>query len=164
MIRLRPYKSCDAEALLGWIPSERRSFGMWCAGHFDYPITIDQLEDYRLKHEPEPSSWCMTAVDDSGEPVGLFLMRLCDFSEGRIHLGFIIVDPAKRGQGLGCEMVGAALRTAVRCRMKNVTLAVAQIRPRIVLLKAGFKDDGILDEKLRIDSEDFDIVRMRAEL
>lgn len=43
MLRLRPYKACDAETIVSWIGDER-AFRQWCAGRFPaYPITAADL-------------------------------------------------------------------------------------------------------------------------
>ena len=42
-MRLRPYKSCDAEKIISWIKDER-IFRYWCADRFEsYPITGNEL-------------------------------------------------------------------------------------------------------------------------
>ena len=43
MLRLRPFKKCDADTIVSWIKNER-IFRFWCADRFEnYPITGDDL-------------------------------------------------------------------------------------------------------------------------
>lgn len=52
----------------------------------------------------------MTATDGDNRPVGHFTMRYLGPETNTVHLGFIILDPALRGQGCGRTMVLQALR------------------------------------------------------
>jgi len=46
MIRLRPYKSCDAETIVSWITDET-ILRKWSADRFDhYPISAEDLNRY----------------------------------------------------------------------------------------------------------------------
>lgn len=43
MLRLRPFKMRDAAYLVNWLKDER-SFKMWSADKFDYPLSVEQLK------------------------------------------------------------------------------------------------------------------------
>lgn len=59
MIRIRPYKSADADVILSWCRDEK-SFYQWSAGVLgDYPITQD---DFSFVEKLMP----FTAFDESG--------------------------------------------------------------------------------------------------
>ena len=46
MLRLRPYKACDAETIVTWIKDEM-TFYKWSAGRLgQYPITADDMNTY----------------------------------------------------------------------------------------------------------------------
>ena len=46
MLRLRPYKSCDAKYIVSWIKDEI-SFRKWCADRYEhYPITGEDMNQY----------------------------------------------------------------------------------------------------------------------
>lgn len=46
MLRLRPYKSCDADTITKWIKSEY-AFRQWSADRYEqYPITPDDMNSY----------------------------------------------------------------------------------------------------------------------
>lgn len=110
MLRLRPYKPCDAETIVSWIKDER-SFRKWCADCMSYPLTAESLKEYYQKEDNNPNYWTMVAFDDSGV-VGQFIMRFVDEAKNYIRLGFIIVDSEKRGKGYGKEMLQLAKKYA----------------------------------------------------
>ena len=72
----------------------------------------------------------MTALDETGAPVGHFIMRLADYHAESIRFGFIIVDPEARGKGYGKEMIRLALKYAFEVLgMKRATLGVYEQNP-----------------------------------
>lgn len=132
MMRLRPYKPSDAKNLLSWwkeVPEE--IFVMWSNGKFEYPLTMKQLEAYfQTWCVDEERGWLMTALDETGNPVGHFIMRLADYEAESIRFGFIIVDPNARGKGYGKEMIRLALKYAFEVLgMKRATLGVFENNP-----------------------------------
>ena len=68
---------------------DKRSFVMWSADKFQYPLTEAPLYHYKEKYAQDENAWLMTTLDEQGKPVGHFLMRLADIEGGSIHLGFI---------------------------------------------------------------------------
>ena len=111
MLRLRPYKSSDAKFIVSWM-QDQKAFAMWCADKFQYPLTEAQLHRYKEKYEQDENAWLMTALDTDGTPVGHLLMRLADYQNESIHLGFIIIDSRKRGRGYGRQMIALAIQYA----------------------------------------------------
>ena len=112
MLRLRPYKACDAQTITKWLKNEY-AFRQWSADRYEkYPITPDDMNSYYDRDKGDGMVWGMTAFDDAGV-VGHFTMRFPnknDFSE--IRLGFVIVDDQKRGRGYGKEMLSLAIQYA----------------------------------------------------
>lgn len=124
MIRLRPYKDCDAEYLLQWMEDER-TFVKWSANHFQYPLTREQLIAYKKINDENENSWIFTALDQKGSAIGHLLMNKLNFEENSIHFGHVLVDPSKRGNGIGKEMLNAALIYAFEVfQVSKVTLSV----------------------------------------
>lgn len=83
MIRLRPYKPCDARTITKWIKDEY-AFRQWSADRYDkYPITSDDMNLYYDKDRDNERIWGMTAFDDAGivrhfiiaSPTATILMR-----------------------------------------------------------------------------------------
>ena len=142
MLRLRPYKSCDAETIVSWIKDEY-AFRQWCADRYDhYPITASDINDQYNSHSEDDWFYPMTAFDESGV-VGHMIMRFTDDAKSVLRFGFIIVDVAKRNHGYGKEMLHLALRFAfgiLKARM--ITLGVFENNPAAYhcYRSAGFRE------------------------
>lgn len=77
MLRLRPYKSNDAQMIVGWLEDERR-FRQWCADRYDhYPVSASDMDTYYRESE---DIYPMTALDESGI-VGHLFLRYADREE-----------------------------------------------------------------------------------
>ncbi len=125
MIRLRPYKDCDAQKITAWIKDEY-SFRQWSADRYDkFPITPNDMNLYYRNDKNNERIWGMTAFDDAGI-IGHFTMRFPDDNRNdEIRLGFVIVDNEKRGMGYGKEMVLLAARYAFDfVKVKKISLGV----------------------------------------
>lgn len=125
MLRLRPYKFCDAQTITKWIKNEY-AFRQWSADRYEhYPITPEDMNAYYDREKDNDGIWGMTAFDDTGI-IGHFTMRFPkegNFEE--IRLGFVIVDDEKRGRGYGKEMVSLALQYAFDfVKVSKVSLGV----------------------------------------
>jgi len=124
MLRLRPYKDCDAETIVSWLGDEE-AFRKWSADRFDhYPITPEDLKRHYHALDDSDSYFPMTAFDESGV-VGHMIMRFTDPEKKEIRFGFVIVDRQKRGMGYGHKMLQLALRYAFDIlSVDKVTLGV----------------------------------------
>lgn len=142
MLRFRPYKSCDAAAIVSWIGGER-DFRKWCADRFDsYPITAEDLNRHYDSFADSDSFFPMTAEDENG-PVGHLIMRFADKEKSVVRFGFVIVDNRRRGQGYGKRMLQMAASFAFDdLKAEKITLGVFENNPaaRFCYLTAGFRD------------------------
>ncbi|MBP1920988.1 GNAT family N-acetyltransferase [Youngiibacter multivorans] len=144
MIRLRPLKKCDLKPMIDWFEN-RLEFMQWCAGKFEYPLTIEQLHEYYDRSENDIDAWIMIAMDTEGNPVGHFLMRKADYINNSIHIGFIVIDKNHRGKGYGRELVDSALKYAFEIlKVNRVTLGVFEnnASAHSCYLSAGFVDEN----------------------
>ena len=104
MLRLRPYNKNDAETIMLWIKDEK-SFYKWTAGVLgEYPISVEQFNTVS-------NLMAFTVIDDN-EIAGFFTMRRPSESFEELRFGFLIVDPEKRGQGYGKNMLKLGLKYA----------------------------------------------------
>lgn len=124
MLRLRPYKACDAQYIVSWIKDEY-SFRQWCADRYEsYPIRAEEMNKYYEAFQNDENFWQMTAFDETGV-VGHLIMRFTDEQKATLRLGFIIVDSEKRGKGYGKGMLKLALQFAFQTvKVSKVTLGV----------------------------------------
>ena len=118
-LRLRPYKREDADTILSWSTDEK-GFYQWSAGIMGkYPIAREEFS---------------------------FVDSLMAFPEGKtdeLRIGFVIIDPKRRGSGTGKGMLLLALRYAFDIYgAKKVSLGVFENnQPAYYCYKAaGFRD------------------------
>ena len=127
MLRIRPYKTKDAQSIQTWIKSAKEH-ALWCANLIDYPLTQQGLDDMLAQYNTSGEGGMFTALSGDGKPVGFFTVMRADYKTNNAHLGFIIVDPALRGQGYGADLVHMAVRYCF-CMLltASVTLKVYDI-------------------------------------
>ena len=135
MLGLRPYKREDADTILSWSQDER-VFYQWSAGIMGkYPITREEFGFVE-------SLMAFTAFDENGA-VGFFTLRNPGGKTDELRMGFVIVDPGRRGCGTGKEMLSLGLRYAFDIYgARKVSLRVFENNePAYRCYKAaGFKD------------------------
>lgn len=101
MIRLRPFKESDAPLILSWC-REEKAFYQWTAGVLGpYPLTADRFAQTGALMR-------FTALNDR-EVCGFFTLRNPGETQDEVRFGFVIVDPALRGQGVGRQMLRLGL-------------------------------------------------------
>lgn len=138
-MRIRKYTSTDAATILSWTRDEK-AFYQWSAGVLGtYPITE---EDFAFVENLD----AFTAYDDDGI-VGFFTLRKPG-EENILRIGFVIVDPDKRGKGYGKQMMKLALEYAFGQRgAEAVSLGVFENNlPAYYCYKAAGFEDVVLDE------------------
>lgn len=145
MFHFRPYESSDAAAILSWV-SDAAAFYKWSAGRLGaWPITAGDFDSYYRAH-PEILPFTMT--DENG-PAGHLLLRWPTEDKTTVRLGFIMVDGARRGQGLGRTMLRFALHHAfTELGAERITLAVFNNNPpaRRCYEAMGFRHNPSADE------------------
>lgn len=142
MLRLRPYKACDAKTIVTWVGDEV-SFRKWCADRYDhYPISAEDMNEHYNAVAYDDNFYQFTAFDESGI-VGHLIMRFTDEEKKILRFGFVIVDPKKRGQGYGKKMLELAIKYAFEIlKTEKITLAAFDNNPEAIrCYKAvGFKE------------------------
>lgn len=164
MLRLRPYKMSDARRIVTWI-ADHDAFSAWCADKLDWPLTEASLEKCHAEFAERDDSWLMTALDETGVPVGFLMMTKADYAANSLHLGLIIVDPARRGQGLGTAFLGLVLSYARDILgMKRVTLRVFDhnTAARACYRKVGFREVSLEKESFPHGEVSWDCWNMEA--
>lgn len=146
MLKLRPYKNCDAETIITWCKDEV-AFRKWTSDRYDtYPITAEDMNkkyiDCNGDCEEPDNFFPMTAIDESGV-VGHLIMRYTDEEKSVLRFGFVILNDAMRGKGYGKEMIRLALKYAFEIlRVEKVTIGVFENNPTAYhcYKAAGFRD------------------------
>ena len=140
MLRLRPYKKDDADAVVSW-SKDARSFYQWSAGVMgDYPITLERFSFV-------DSLMAFTALDEE-KTIGFFALRNPGGKIDELRIGFVILDPKLRGLGKGKEMLKLAVKYAFEIYgAKRVSLGVFENNePAYHCYKAAGFEDVILEE------------------
>ena len=135
MIRVRPYKASDVNAILSWCQDEK-VFYQWTAGILGkFPIT---KQEFGFVESLMP----FTAFDETGI-VGFFTLRNPNELLDELRFGFVIIDSDKRGKGYGKEMIRLGLKFAFEIYgAKRASLGVFENNlPAYYCYKAvGFED------------------------
>ncbi|MCR4652681.1 MAG: GNAT family N-acetyltransferase [Eubacterium sp.] len=114
---LRAFKEDDAQIIAAWIRSEEELY-KWSADRFNkYPLSGDDINENYAPQLETGRFYPMTAVDDTGEVSGHFIIRYPrEDDDSSVRFGFIIVNPDIRGKGYGKEM----LRLGIEYVKKNL--------------------------------------------
>ena len=100
MLRLRPYKECDAKTIVSWLRDEY-SFRQWGADRFEsYPLTGEALNEHYAAFRDTDTLFPFTAYDENGI-AGHMIMRFTDDGKKTVRFGFINVYYERSGTGLG---------------------------------------------------------------
>jgi RimJ/RimL family protein N-acetyltransferase len=128
MLRLRPYKKCDAKHIVMWCKDEE-TFLKWGGNHFgSFPINEDVMNNKYFNDNgdclEEDNFYPMTAFDESGV-VGHFIMRYLNGDYDILRFGWVIIDDSKRGMGYGKKMLSLGLKYAFdMLKVSKVTIGV----------------------------------------
>lgn len=148
MLRLRPYKPCDARTIISWIKDEE-TLRKWSSDRFgDFPITAEDINTKYLDNNgdciEEYNFYPFTAFDEDGA-VGHLIMRFTDEKQEVLRFGFVIVDDVKRGKGFGKEMLSLAKKYALEIlKVKKITIGVFDNNPSALYCykSVGFEEVG----------------------
>ena len=132
MLRLRPYKACDAKTIVTWVGDEV-AFRKWCADrYYHYPISAADMNAHYDNVAQDDNFYQFTAFDETGI-VGHLIMRFTDQEKKVLRFGFVIVDPDKRGKGYGKEMLELAIKYAFEIlKTEKITLAAFDNNPEAI--------------------------------
>jgi len=160
VIELRAFDTADRALLRSWVASPEQLL-LWAGPSFTWPLDDDQLAAYQ-KAWAGADRRVWTAVDaTTGSPVGHASVRLVEPDTGR--LGRVLIDPHRRGHGLGDALVGAVLSHAFTpMGLARVELGVfAHNTPAVRLYERhGFTTDEVFRGVERVDGVSWDALQM----
>lgn len=160
-MRLRPYKSCDAETIAKWVQDEA-VFRKWGGERFGaFPITAQMIDDKYRKNNGdciEPDNFYpWVATDDDNAVVGHFIMRYTGGNSKQLRFGWVIVDDSARGKGYGKQMLLLGLQYAFDfLGAERITIGVFENNESAhwCYQKAGFTD------RETVASEPWNVIEM----
>lgn len=156
MLRLRPFRKPDAKEIITWT-SNPEEFYKWSAGILgDYPVSEERMLEAVSGREDNTKYFPFTVFDESG-PVGFFTVRTPGEDDKKVRLGYVIVNPSKRGLGYGKEMLKLGLGFLFDMYgAEEVSLGVFDnnMQAYNCYKGVGFRENGFREE-YRLCSEDW---------
>ncbi len=133
-MQILPASKEDLLIVVSWITSEENC-RFWAGPIVSFPVELDELME-----EIEFSATNSVIAVENGEIVGF--AQIIKKSPDRNHIARFIIDPTKRGQGLGFEFFEALLSLAL-ASATTASLNVYRFNQPAVSLyrKFGFHED-----------------------
>lgn len=135
---LVPASEADARAATGWVRTATDTL-LFAGPGLGHPWTAADLLN------PSRDGWQVYSLhDEEARPVSVGSIRP---EEGRAHLGRLLVDPERRGQGIGRALVKQLLAQARLMGHDTATLGVyAHNRNALGLYQSlGFREESRVD-------------------
>lgn len=144
---IKPYNSTYTNTILSWTNNEE-SFYRWSAGVLGtYPIDSIKFNE-RIKELKSSKLFYPYVVKLNNEAIGFFTLRYREEIVNDLTIGFVILDPNKRGLGYGKKMLELAINLAFsKYKADNVNLRVFKENTEAYncYKKCGLKENGIYD-------------------
>jgi RimJ/RimL family protein N-acetyltransferase len=150
-VELLPFSRQDFPSLIAWAASPEALFS-WAGGSFSFPLDEVQLERHHTRAAAS-RRLAFTARDpDTGEALGHIELTDVDPVQGSAHVVRVVVDPRRRGEGIGTEMMSALLDKAfLELGLHRVALRVFESNREAIAWhhKLGFVEEGVLRDVAR---------------
>ncbi len=167
MLRLRPFKPCDAQCVAQWCKDKDvyNKWGGMLIGEF--PLSADDINKVYFEkngHCEEPDNFYpMVAFDESGV-VGHFIMRYIHGDNRVLRFGWVIVDNTKRGKRIGQNMLSLGLKYAFEILgVAEVTIGVFEnnIPARKCYTSIGFHESPNIPAHMsEVDGEQWNTLEL----
>ncbi len=117
-LTVRTREASDLTAVVDWVPDSDALY-LFAATSLTWPLTPQQLAD--VGEAPGRTSWMLIDAADPSTPLAHADVTV---KGDRARIGRVIVDPARRGRGLGAALVRALIGEARRVGCTRVDLVV----------------------------------------
>ena len=160
-MKLRKYKTEDANEIINWIRNEEELF-LWSADIYNkFPLEAEDINSFYEECLKKSNFYPMTLIEDE-RIIGHLILRNTDKNNEIIRLGFIIVDPSFRGNGIGKKLINLAIDYAKNyLKAKEINLGVFE--NNIPAYKC-YKSVGFIEinknEKIKINNEEWNCVEL----
>ena len=118
-LRLEPFDPAYAELVASWVRDEHEAY--WLAPKTTPPITADRVRAWKVPgHHP-----LQLVERRGGQPLAYGEINVLNRVRGRLWLGHLIIDPSRRGRGIGHTLTRLLLERAfLRHGANRVSLVV----------------------------------------
>ena len=143
MLTIRDYTEADGNLVASWV-TDQWTLRVWAAACYpEWPVSGAQISELYVNcKEKEPSFRPLMAEED-GVPVAHMTVQYTDPEKTTVHFGFVVVDPACRGKGIGSRLLREAMALAYgEMGAEKVDLMVFTCNERAhkCYLNLGFRD------------------------
>lgn len=143
MLKLHPYTPEDADTIVSWIPDEITMRRLAANLYDSFPLTAEMMNEKYDNYKDTHKMQAFTVFDEQERIVGHFAYLFREDEPDNARICFVITDIARRGQGIGTEMVLLAVQYARNVlHAGKITLCVFANNPiaHRCYLKCGFRD------------------------
>ena len=159
---IRPYNpDSDFGIIKNWITDER-THALWCANKTSFPLQRESFDEMLRDLFANWGDSPFVAEDDEGKVTGFFCYSL-NKETGEGMLKFVMVDPERRGKGLGREMISHAVQYAFEeSGAAAVQLMVFSVNDRAKRCyeSVGFKERYVQEKAFPFKEEVWDRCNM----
>ena len=157
-IEIVPMVESDLPVLLDWAEDEKTLI-QWCGPVFDYPLTIEQLQDYFSEStKPNPQRFIFKAVL-ADKVCGMSELGAVNIKNETGSLCRIFVDKSYRGKGIAELMIREVLEFGFeKLNLIRIELNVYSYNTPAIKCyeKLGFKYEGLRRKSTKYLNEYWD--------
>ena len=163
---LRAYRPEDASVIAAWITSETALYE-WSADRYQkFPLTAADIEANYAPQLGTGRFLPLTAVDENGDIWGHLIIRYPrEDDDAAVRFGFVIVDPARRGRGMGSALLRLAIayaREELHAETIGLGVFAQNTAARRCYEAVGYVETG--RETCRLPVGDWTCIEMRLSL
>ena len=119
-LTVRAREASDLTAVVDWVP-DSEALHLFAATSLTWPLSPQQLAE--VGEIPGRTSWMLVDAADASSPLAHADLTV---RGDRARIGRVIVDPARRGRGLGATLVRLVIGEARRVGCTQVDLLVIE--------------------------------------
>jgi len=128
-----------------------------CGNTFEYPLSREAFINYFTKtpNTSKAERLCYKYLVDN-RAVGMCSYMTIDWKNNNAHIGYVVVAPTERRNGIGSLMLNALLYIGFETYgLNRIDLFVLENNEeayQFYINKVGFKDEGLIREIIRTDT------------
>ena len=165
MLKFREYTPADGDLVASWA-ADLWTLRVWSAACYaGWPVTGEEINRLYAESKAKEPSFRPLMAEEDGVPVAHMIVQYTDQQKDSVHFGFVIVDPACRGKGIGSRLLRLAQELSYEemgARKTDLMVFACNERAYQCYLNLGFRD--IRKDSIEIDGEIWDLRFMEAQM